>query len=512
MPRLTLLVILVALLSPPIIAQDKMVKSCKPCASLMQLSLPDVRISKAEPQLRDTITTGPFEPPVVVSVPFCRLEGIIGNEIGFELFLPANWNGRFLMSGNGGFAGAFQNSLVNYVNEGYAIASTNTGHTGSGIQADWALNNMERQLNFGHLAVHRTTVVAKSLVTTAYCQPPTFNYFLGCSRGGGQALMEAQRYPDDYDGIVCGAPAFDWPAIGAKGISIAQKNYPDPQNPNKPILTNESLKLLQEIVCKQCDLADGLGDCILNEPNNCSIDFNQLPRCPGDTASARCFTGAQIETLKTIFEPLMIENKLVYPAYPLGLEAAEGGIDLWIAGTSPMLKPSLHHFFATGIFKFLIMNDQGWDFRGYDFKNFGKETRYAAAYLNATQTNYSAFEKSKGKMILYHGWNDPALSANATILHYEEAMKQHPNLSSFMRLFMLPGVLHCSGGPGADQVDMVRLIRNWVEKDQAPERVILEKKEKGKTVMTRPVYPYPKVAVYDGKGDPNKESSFVLKK
>jgi feruloyl esterase len=115
-------------------------------------------------------------------------------------------------------------------------------------------------------------------------------------------------------------------------------------------------------------------------------------------------------------------------------------------------------------------------------------------------------------MILYHGWNDPALSANATILHYEEAMKQHPNLSSFMRLFMLPGVLHCSGGPGADQVDMVRLIRNWVEKDQAPERVILEKKEKGKTVMTRPVYPYPKVAVYDGKGDPNKESSFVLKK
>jgi feruloyl esterase len=506
------LLLLVVLLNHASIAQDKQVKSCKPCASFTQLALPEVRISKAESQLRDTINANPFEPPVIVSVPFCRLEGIIGNEIGFELYLPANWNGRFLMSGNGGFAGAFQNSLVNYVNEGYAIASTNTGHTGSGIQADWALNNMERQLNFGHLAVHRTTAVAKSLITTAYCQPPSFNYFLGCSRGGGQALMEAQRYPDDYDGIVCGAPAFDWPAIGAKGISIAQKNYPDPKNPNKPILTNESLKLLQEIVCKQCDLADGLGDCILNEPNNCRIDFNQLPRCPGDTASASCFTGAQIETLKKIFEPLMVDNKLVYPAYPPGIEAAEGGIDLWIAGTSAMLKPSLHHFFANGIFKFLIMNDPRWDFRSYDFKNFDKETRYAASYLNATQANYVAFEKSRGKMILYHGWNDPALSAYATIQHYEEAMKQHPNLPSFMRLFLLPGVLHCNGGPGADNVDYVRLIRNWVEKDQAPERVIFEKKDKGKTVMTRPVYPYPKVAVYDGKGDPNKESSFVQKK
>ena len=511
MTRLIFLAFMIAICSQQVNAQEKLVKSCKPCASFTQLALPDVRINKAISKNRDTLRPGPFDPAVILTAPFCRLEGVIGNEIAFELYLPANWNGRFLMSGNGGFAGSFQNNLVDYVSQGYAVASTNTGHTGSPIQAEWALNNMERQLNFGHLAVHRTTVVAKSLLNTAYCQPPSFNYFLGCSRGGGQALMEAQRYPDDYDGIVCGAPAFDWPAVGAKGISIAQKNYTDPKNPNKPVITSDNLKLLQDIVCKQCDLADGLGDCVLNEPNNCRIDLNQLPRCPGDTASANCFTTAQIEALKTIFEPLVVGNKLVYPAYPPGLEAVDGGIDLWIAGTNPMMKPSLHHFFANGIFKYLVMNDPNWDFRQYSFNNFEAETRYAAGYLNATQTNYSAFEKSKGKMILYHGWNDPALSANATIQHYEAAMKQHPNLASFMRLFLMPGVLHCAGGPGADNVDYVQLIRNWVEKDQAPERVIFTKKEKDKTVMTRPVYPYPKVAVYDGKGDPSKESSFGLK-
>lgn len=494
-------------------SQERFTKSCKPCESFKQLSLPEVSIQKAEGHLKDTIPASQFEPQVVISVPFCRLQGIIGKEIGFEIYLPTQWNGRFLMSGNGGFAGRFQNNLVDYINQGYAIAATNTGHTGvSEIEAEWALNNMERQLNFGHLAVHRTTVVSKSLIQTAYCKPAAYAYFLGCSRGGGQALMEEQRYPDDYDGIVAGAPAFGWPALAAKGISILQKNYPDPKNFSNTVITSDNLKLMQEIVCKECDLLDGLNDCILNEPNACKPDFNKFPRCPGDTASKNCFTGAQITALKTIFEPLVIEGRQVYPGYPLGLEGIDEGIDLWIAGTSKFLKPSLHHFFGTGIFKYLVYNNPNWDYQKYTFQNFTQETAYASSYLDATNTDYSAFRKSKGKMIIYHGWNDPALSANATIQHYEEALNKNPDLPSFIRLFLMPGVLHCAGGPGADNADYVYLIRQWVEKDIAPERVIFEKKEKGITTMTRPVYAYPKVAVYDGKGDPNKESSFILKK
>jgi Tannase and feruloyl esterase len=495
------------------IAQEKPTKSCKPCESFRQLNLPDVSIQKSESLLRDTVFVSPFDPPAIVTVPFCRLEGVIGREIGFEIYLPQQWNGRFLMSGNGGFAGSFQNNLAGYVNQGFAIGATNTGHReATGIQADWALNNMERQINFGHLAVHRTTVVLKSIIQIAYCKPAAYAYFLGCSRGGGQALMEAQRYPDDFDGIVSGAPAFGWPAIGAKGISILQKNYPDPKNLTNPIITNENLKWLQEFVCKECDMLDGLSDCILNEPNACKVDLNKLPRCPGDTAGKDCFTAAQVDVLKSIFEPFMVDGKEVYPGYPHGLEAIQGGIDLWIAGTSPMLKPSLHHYFGTGIFKYLVYNDPNWNYKSYTFQDFFRSTAYASAYLDATNPDYSAFKQSKGKLIIYHGWNDPALSANATIGHYEEAMKKDTDLGSFVRLFLMPGVLHCAGGPGADEVDYVQLIRDWVEKGKAPEKVVFEKKEKGKTVLTRPVYPYPKVTVYDGKGDPTKESSFILKK
>jgi feruloyl esterase len=496
-----------------VFSQEKLIKSCKPCESFKQLNLPDVTILKTEAQGRDTITVSPFEPPVIVTAPFCRLEGVIGKEIGFELYLPQQWNGRFLMSGNGGFAGRFQNSWAGYINQGYAMAATNTGHKGyTELQAEWALNNMERQLNFGHLAVHRTALVSKSLIQTAYCKPAAYSYFIGCSRGGGQALMEAQRYPDDFDGIVCGAPAFNWPAIGAKGISIIQKNYPDPANLSKTVITSENLKLLQEIVCKECDLLDGLSDCILNEPNACKPDFSKLPRCLGDMAGKDCFTQAQVEALKAIFDPLVIEGKQLYPGYPLGLEAIQTGIDLWIAGTSALMKPSLHYAFSTGIFKYLIYNNPDWNYQNYTFRNFARETAYASAYLDAANPDYSAFRQSKGKMIIWHGWNDPALSAYATVQHYEEALVKDADLPSFIRLFLLPGVLHCAGGPGADQTDYISLIRNWVEKGIAPEKVVFEKKENGKTVMTRPVYPYPKVAVYDGKGDPKQESSFILKK
>lgn len=493
------------------ICQNKITKNCKPCASFKTLDLPDVFIKKTESFLNDTIKANQFQPEIVISKPFCRLEGIIGKEIAFELYLPQNWNGRFLMSGNGGFAGAFQNFLLPYISGGYAVAATNTGHVDNNDGAAWAYNDIERQVNFGHLAVHRTTVVSKALIRAAYCTSPSYSYFLGCSRGGGQALMEAQRYPDDYDGIVAGAPAYNWPAIAAKGILSLQKNYPDAKKLN-PVITDDNLKLLQDIVCKECDLADGLGDCILNEPNNCKTDLSKLPLCPGDTAGKDCFTNAQVAALRAIFEPLILEGKLVHPGFPHGIEAEPTGIDLWIAGTSPFVKPSLWYYFATNIYKYLIYNDPSWDYQAYRFDDFFTKTAFASSFLDATNADYSAFEKSKGRLILYHGWNDPALSAYATIAHYEEALKKNPNLQSFMRLFLLPGVLHCEGGPGADDVDYVKLISDWVEKGNAPERVVFSKKEKGKTVMTRPVYPYPKVAVYDGKGDPKLESSFGVKK
>lgn len=485
-------------------------KSCTPCEQLKDLRLPDVTILNAESLAIDTIkSSAPWIPPFVINVPFCKVSGRISKEIHFELYLPEQWNGRFLMSGGGGFVGSIQNDLITYVNKGYATVGTDTGHKGNPLTADWALNNMERQINFGRLAIHRTTVVSKSVIHSFYCSDPSYSYFLGCSRGGGQAMVEAQFYPEDFNGIVAGAPAFNWPAIGAKFIQGCQSNYPNPTDLSKPVITSDNLKLLQDLVIKQCDNLDGLKDRIINDPRDCNFDFSKLPRCPTDKAGSNCFTEQQLVAIKSVYSPVIVDKQVVYPGFPVGLEGETGSWDNWIGGSSE--SPSLHYMFGTNMFKYLVYNNPDWDYSQYDFKNYFEETRYAASYLNATQTDYSDFKKHKGKMIMYHGWNDPALSAYETIQHYEAAQKKDKDLHSYIRLFLLPGVLHCGGGVGPDYIDWVTQIQDWVENQKAPERIVMSKFDKGKVVMTRPVYPFPKVTMYTGKGDSNLEQNFKVK-
>lgn len=479
-------------------------KPCLPCGQMKDLRLPEVTILKAESFLSDT-TSG-------ITVPFCRLTGRISKEINFELILPQQWNGRFLMSGGGGFVGSVENYLRNRANDGYASAGTDTGHQGGGASAEWALNNMERQINFGRLGVHRTAVVSKSLIHYYYCSAPSYSYFFGCSRGGGQAMVEAQFYPEDFDGFVAGAPAFSWPALGAKFIQISQKNYPNPKDLSKPVITQDNLKLLQQNVLLQCDQLDGVSDRIINDPRICNFDFSKLPLCPDGKASASCFTREQLSAIEVVYSPLQVDKHVIYPGFPFGLEGEGGSWDAWISGTSPFLQnaPSLHFQFSTNMYKYLVFNDPSWDYSQYHFQNFFDETEYASAYLDATQTDYLEFKKMKRKMIMYHGWNDAALSAFKTIEHYDEALEKDKDLPSSIRLFLLPGVLHCGGGTGPDNIDWIKHIQNWVENNQAPDRLVVSKMDKGKATMTRPVYPYPKVAVYNGSGDPNQEKNYKL--
>lgn len=483
---------------------------CTPCEKLKDLKLPDVTILSVESRIADTIRSPePWIPPAYITKPFCRVKGRISSEINFELLLPQEWNGRFLMSGGGGFVGSVQNDLRSSIDGGYANAGTDTGHQGDGLSADWAYNNMERQLNFGRLAIHRTTAVSKAIINAFYCKEASYSYFLGCSRGGGQALVEAQYYPNDFNGIVAGAPAYSWPATGAKFITINQKNYPNPKD-LKPVLTTDNLKLLQEYVMKQCDKLDGLTDKVITDPRDCKIDLSKLPLCPNNQPGSGCFTKEQIAVIKSVYEPLVLEGKTVYPGFPVGLEAEMGAWDPWITGIS-IQNASLHYMFSTNIFKYLVYNNPDWDYTKYDFKNYFNDTRFASSYLDATQGDYTEFKKNNRKMIMYHGWNDPALSAFSTIDHYEAAMKKDKDINSYIRLFMLPGVLHCGGGTGCDNVDWVGLIRAWVENNQAPDRIISSKTDQGKTVATRPVYPYPKVTVYSGSGDAASEKNYKVK-
>ena len=473
--------------------------SCMACETLKNLDLPDVKILEAQ-----TVEDGTAH---------CKILGRISKEIHFELLLPESWNERFLMSGGGGFSGSIQNGGKSRLKDGYACAGTDTGHKGLGIKADWALNNMERQLNFGRLAIHRTAVVSKAIISAYYCDAPAYSYFVGCSRGGGQALIEAQLFAEDFDGIVAAAPIIDWPGTGAEFIRNMQVLYPDTTKLDRTILDKSDLQLLQHAVLEQCDIMDGVKDNILNDPRDCNLNYSKLPKCPSGPAASDCLSALEVQAIQTIYGGTIADGIEVYPGFPIGCENEKGAWDVWITGPDASLMslgfPSLHFAFGTEMFKYLVFNDADWDYTKYDFTHFNEETEYAASYLNATSTDYSEFKKRNGKMIIYHGWNDPALSAFTAIDHYEESKAIDSELNDYIRLFLLPGVLHCGGGPGPSEADWLALVSNWVEEGVAPDRVVVSKKKDGETIMSRPVFPYPQKAKYDGKGDSNLESSFV---
>lgn len=469
-------------------------KPCMPCEDLVKLRIPEVRIDSAiAVQGSGAKRSGR---------PHCRVVGVIGKEIGFELLLPNDWNKRFVMGGGGGFVGYIMNRAANMVHDGYATSGTDTGHRGT--DARWGLNNMERQLNFGHMAVHRTAQVSKAIVYHYYGTDPTYSYFIGLSRGGGQAMMEAQRYPDDFDGIVAGAPAFNWTGMAAEFAHNMKAVYPDPSK-NTPVLTADNLRLLGKMTLARCDGKDGVRDSILNDPRECDFDLRTLPRCKGDIAGPNCITTTQLEALKVVYKGVTG----LHTGFSFGGENERTGWFPSIVG--PIKGSAPYHtwqeFYGMETLRNLVFNDPEWSYSQYDFSKFHDDTRYASSYLDATSTDYSAFIKRGGKMIIYQGWIDPLISALDIINHYERAHEANPDLTGNIRLYMLPGVTH-TGGNGPGKTDWFDLIQRWVEKGEAPERVVMSRVENGKVTLSRPVFPYPRKAVYDGKGDPSNEKSF----
>jgi hypothetical protein len=464
------------------------------CSHLMMLRLPDVKVVEAVSV--PAATTAP------VRAAHCRVNGVIGTEIKFSLLLPDQWNGKFFMGGGGGFVGSIQNSAISTVNAGYATVGTDTGHQGGGTDASWALNNLERKVNFGYLAIHRTAATAKAIIAGYYGSSATKNYFAGCSRGGGQAFMEAQRFPDDFDGIVAGAPAFNWTALAAQMVRNMQAAFPDPTSLT-PMFTSAELKMVEGKIVEACDATDGVKDGVMDDPRRCTFNVDSLP-----------LSDKQRSVLKAIYGPIAVGEDQIYPGQPFGGEGENAGWPLWITGgasTASMGGPSLRFAFGTGIFRYLVFNDPAWAYIKYDLANWKKDTALAASYLNATDPNLDAFKSRGGKLILWHGWSDPALTPLASIQYHEQVYSRDAHASDYFRTFLLPGVLHCGGGAGPDNADWPAAIAEWVENGKAPQRIIARKMVNGAPTRTRPLCTYPQKAEYKGSGSTDDEANFVCK-
>ncbi|MEQ8952667.1 MAG: tannase/feruloyl esterase family alpha/beta hydrolase, partial [Gammaproteobacteria bacterium] len=282
--------------------------------------------------------------------PHCRVTGVIGTELQFRLLLPENWNGKFVMGGGGGFAGTLGNQALTQgvLESGYATVSTDTGHSGFG--ASWALNNLERITNYGHAGVHRTAVEAKQMITSFYNDDIERSYFYGCSNGGRQALMEAQRYPQDFDGIVAGAPAYNFGGLIAGFLASQQVMYPDPEQLRTPLLSLQELEIVENRYLAACDANDGLADGILNDPRSCNFDLAELPACSA-VDSESCFTETEIAALQSVYDgPRNSAGEQMFYGFPFGGEPDNGGWSAWITGgvadDSPNPYPNAHMFFS----------------------------------------------------------------------------------------------------------------------------------------------------------------------
>ena len=519
--RATRVLALVALgtlltLSLPALTQENAGDNAQPACSEESLpQLPDV-----------TINSVTYEAQPVAH---CKVAGVIGKEINFELLLPENWNGKFVMGGGGGFVGSVMNTSLMFgsLQAGYATVGTDTGHKGHPLDASWAYNNLERLVNFGHLAVHRTAVTAKALIKAHYKKDITNSYFVGCSTGGRQALVEAQRYPEDFDGIVAGAPSLDYTGISALATQITRAMYPDPNNLEKALIGPKEQKLIESYYLEQCDGLDGIKDGILNDPRKCKVDLEKLLCKGGNTTN--CLTREQLAAVKVIYEGAKdSKGHSLFPGYPFGSENSLGGWSRWLTGGlkyhedlgefqggieaggfEAPVSPSAFYGFGNGIMRYFIYNDPEWSYVNYKYDRFRKDAERAAETLNATNPDLSAFRKHGGKLLMYTGWSDAAIPPGSVINYYEDVLANDRTAADDVRLYMMPGVEHCFGGPGPSFVNFLTEIDKWVQSGTAPEQItVYWLDEKMQPTGSRILCPYPQVSKYDGKGDTRDASSF----
>jgi len=472
------------------------------CDALRAVSLAHVNITAAE--LVPAGAPSPGRAGRSGSAPLpahCRVAATLtpssDSHIEMELWLPSEeWNGKFLAVGNGGWAGTISfDAMASGLRKGYATASNDTGHKGG--SAAFALGHPEKLIDFGYRAMHEMAVQSKAIIEAFYRRGPRLSYYEGCSTGGRQGMMEAQRFPDDFDAIIAGAPVYNVIHLNVSQVALQVDML---RNPSR-LVPPEKKALLASAVVAACDGQDGVKDSIISEPRSCTFDPAVLLCKSGDAPD--CLTAPQVENARSAYARVNDRHgALVYPGHSPGFETG------WrIPAPGQPLNPLF-----TDTPRFIGRQDPDWDPMTFDLDADLARALKNAAFVEAADPDLAKFKARGGRLLLYHGWADPGPAPENTIAYYEAVTaKLGGKQDDWMRLFLLPGVGHCGGGVGPDQADFLGAMERWREAGEAPARIVATRSagRGGQTPLSRPLCPFPQVARYNGSGTTDDARNFT---
>jgi feruloyl esterase len=419
------------------------------------------------------------------------------SNINVELWLPTqNWNGKFLAVGNGAWGGSIQyGPLGDGLRRGYAAASTDTGHTGA--DASFAIGHPEKVIDFGYRSVHETAVQGKATVRALYGTAPKLSYFNGCSGGGRMSFMEAQRFPEDFDAIIAGAPGFNRTDGAFQSLRAMQATHKDPAS----FIPASKYPAIHQAALNACDANDGLKDGLITDPRKCQFD-PQVLACKGAEGPS-CLTAPQIAAAKTIYAEVTDPKNgtRVFAGLEPGSEMHWGAI----SGTEP-------HPMYYDLARFFVFADPKWDYKNLDItKHLDLARQKDGGVLTAASTDLKPFVSRGGKLLIYHGWEDQNISPRMSVDYYEKVQSTMGKaaVEDAVKLFMVPGMGHCGGGDGPNEFDMIAALEQWREQGKTPTQILASKVSDGQVVRTRPLCPYPQVAKYKGTGSIDKAENFA---
>lgn len=463
------------------------------CANMAALNIPNVEITEVKLVFGDQ--------------DYCSAIGYVKSRIAFEVQLPTNWNGKMYFQGNGGFAGGFADTSHGR-RRGYSTVTTDTGHQAGVSEGFWAQDNRVAEVDYGYRAVHYVALVGKRIIKAYYGRAPKFSYFDGCSNGGRQGLMEAQKYPADFNGIVAGCPALD---LSGLAIGFNWNMQALQVTESSGLIPFEKIQVIENAVLEECDAIDGLADGLIDDPRRCHFKAETL-LCTSDDGPD-CLTQPQVEAIKKIESgPKDSSGHFLYPGFPIGGIIDDFGWYAWLINIPDFQFP-FQYVFQDQFFRYVAFSKDNPDFdwRTFNFDTDPERTRLMSRILDATNPDLSRYHELGGKLLLHQAWNDTAVVPTRVIDYYRDVRKSLGSNATekTVRLFMVPGMFHCFGGPGPNDFDYLTALEQWVEQEVAPESIeAIHYNENGNPDRTRPLCRYPKVARYSGHGSINSAANF----